>query len=68
MGSSTKDEYCSLEVPVLISGDGEFDVMTDILPIVCTSTGYQKKTNIDDRLIQYTLEFEYAFDKINNIR
>ena len=28
----------------------------------------QKKTNVTDKLIDYSMEFDYAFDTINNIR
>lgn len=38
-----------------------------VLPIRITTTSLEKKTTVNDKLIQYTLEFEYAFDKINNI-
>jgi len=39
-----------------------------VLPIRITTSSLEKKTTVNDKLIQYTLEFEYAFDKINNIR
>jgi len=68
LGSGTKDDYCSLELPQLVTGDGGFDILYNVLPIVCTTTSYQKKTNLDDKLVQYTFEFEFAYDKINNIR
>ena len=37
-------------------------------PIVPKTKSLQLKTSVNDRLVQYTIEFEYAFDKINNIR
>jgi hypothetical protein len=37
-------------------------------PIAPKTKSLQKKTNVNDRLVQYTMEFEYAFDKINNVR
>lgn len=37
-------------------------------PIIPKTKSLQFKTSVNDRLVQYTLEFEYAFDKINNIR
>lgn len=37
-------------------------------PIAPKTKSLQKKTSVNDRLVQYTMEFEYAFDKINNIR
>ena len=38
-----------------------------VLPIRITTQTLDKKTSVNDKLIQYTLEFEYAFDRINNI-
>jgi hypothetical protein len=37
-------------------------------PIAPKTKSLQKKTSVNDRLVQYTMEFEYAFDKINNVR
>jgi len=37
-------------------------------PIIPKTKSLQFKTSVNDRLVQYTLEFEFAFDKINNIR
>lgn len=37
-------------------------------PIIPKTKSLQFKTSVNDRLVQYTMEFEYAFDKINNIR
>ena len=40
---------------------------SQVLPIRITTTTLDRKTSLNDKLIQYTLNFEYAFDKINNI-
>ena len=40
---------------------------SQVLPIRITSRTLDRKTSLNDKLIQYTLEFEYAFDRINNI-
>ncbi|NDG51995.1 MAG: hypothetical protein EBY39_03065 [Flavobacteriia bacterium] len=37
------------------------------IPIKPITKTLDRKTNLNDRLVQYTMEFEYAFDKINNI-
>ena len=39
-----------------------------IVPVKVINSSIQFKTQINDRLIQYTMEFEEAFDYINNIR
>ena len=38
------------------------------LPVIPTSKQLNYKTQLNDNLINYTVEFEFAFDKINNIR
>ena len=40
----------------------------DCLPINPTSKSMQFKTSLNDRLTDYTIDFEFGFDKINNIR
>lgn len=37
-------------------------------PIVVTSSELTYKNSVNDKLINYTIEFEYAYDTINNIR
>ena len=37
-------------------------------PVVINSSQLQYKTSLNDKLINYTIEFEYAFDLINSIR
>ena len=37
-------------------------------PIVVTSSELTYKNSLNDKLINYTIEFEYAYDTINNIR
>ena len=38
------------------------------LPVRLTSSSLAFKTRLDDKLINYTIELEFAFDKINNVR
>lgn len=40
----------------------------EIVPLNITSSTFTKKTQLNDRLIEYTINFEEAFDTINNIR
>jgi hypothetical protein len=39
-----------------------------VLPIIPKTSNVTYKTTLNDRLVQYTIEFDYAFDKINTIR
>lgn len=38
------------------------------LPVIPKSNSFQYKTEINDKLINYALDFEFAFDRINLIR
>jgi len=38
------------------------------LPVVPTSKDLTFKTSLNDKLINYTIDFEFAFNKINNVR
>lgn len=44
------------------------DGNNEALPAFLNTNSLKRKTSVNDRLIQYTLDFDYAFDKINNIR
>jgi hypothetical protein len=39
-----------------------------ITPVNITANSLKYLTSVNDKLMNYTIEFEYAFDKINNIR
>ena len=39
-----------------------------VLPLKAKTQSVQYKTHINDKLVNYTIEFDMAFDKINNIR
>ena len=39
-----------------------------VLPVVPSTKSVTYKTSLNDKLVQYTVEFDMAFDKINNIR
>jgi len=38
------------------------------LPVIAKSKSFTNKTVLNDRLINHTLNFEFAFNKINNVR
>ena len=38
------------------------------LPILPQTKTMQKKTSLNDKLIDYTVDFKFAFNKINNVR
>ena len=41
---------------------------TEVLPITLNTSSLQFKKSVNDKLINYTVDFEYAFNKINDIR
>ena len=41
---------------------------TEVKPILLDSKSLQFKTSVNDKLINYTIDFSYAFNKINDIR
>ena len=40
----------------------------EIIPVIVKDSNMVYKTSLNDRLIEYTIEFEDAFDYINNVR
>ena len=46
----------------------KLDSTSDVFPVNVTTQQLNYKTSVNDKLVQYTINFEYAFDKINNIR
>jgi len=46
----------------------KLDGTGDVFPVNVTTQQLNYKTSVNDKLVQYTINFEYAFDKINNIR
>ena len=40
----------------------------NVTPIIPKTTSFVTKTSVNDKLINFTVEFDYAFDTINNIR
>ena len=55
-------EYVWYERPNKVTGTDE------VIPVKVKKSSIQFKTSVNDRLIEYTIEFEEAFDYINNIR
>ena len=56
-------EYVWMEIPS--REDSRFNTLT---PVKVKTSSVNFKTSVNDRLIEYTMEFEEAYDYINNIR
>ena len=41
---------------------------TEVKPITLDTKSVQFKTSVNDKLINYTFDFSYAFNKVNDIR
>ena len=62
------EEHNEVIRELMLSQEVWIDNGVDILPVNPKTTSTTFKTSVNDKLIQYTIEFDYAFDKINNIR
>lgn len=48
--------------------EGIQNTQSSIHPVIIRSSSLEKKTSVNNKLVSYTIEFEYANDKIQNIR
>jgi len=65
------DDYNQVIQELMLSEQVWLTKITDdevILPIIPKTKSVTFKTSLNDRLANYTIEFDMAFDKINNIR
>lgn len=62
------EQYNEVIKQLMLAEYAWIDDGTGALPISISSNSLSFKKSVNDKLIDYTLEFEYAFDKINNIR
>lgn len=44
------------------------DEQSNVLPVIPKTSNVSFKTSLNDKLVAYTIDFDYAFDKIQNIR
>ena len=44
------------------------DTEERVIPVIPQTKSITYKTSVNDKLANYTVDFEHAFDKINNIR
>lgn len=62
-------EQLMLSEQVWMSFDTSTNPTADVvIPVTVKKSSFNKKTSVNDRLIEYTFEFELAADYINNIR
>ena len=69
LNSGFYDEaYNEVVRQLMLSENVWIDNGTDVLPVNVNTSSYTFQTRVNDKLIQHTLDFEYAFDKINSVR
>lgn len=62
------EQYNEVFTQLMLSEKVWINIANNTLPIEITSSSFAYKTSLNDKLINYTIEIEYAFNKINNIR
>lgn len=62
------EEYSEVVRQLLLSEEVWVDNGTNVLPVRLNTSSYTFKTSVNDKLINHSFDFEYAFDKINSIR
>ena len=61
------EEYNEIVRQMLLAEQVWVDDGTNTLPINLKSNSLAFKKSVNDKLISYSLSFDYAYDKINNI-
>lgn len=62
------EQYNEIFKQMQLSEDCWIEINNQTLPITISSSSFNYKTHLNDKLINYTIQIEFAFDTINNIR
>ena len=62
------ESYNEIFTQFSLSEEVWIDYEGKTLPVNVKTGGFTHKTQLNDKLIDYTIEVEFAFDKINNVR
>lgn len=62
------ESYNDVFKEMQLSEDCWIEINSKTLPIQVTSSSFSYKTQLNDKIINYTIDIEFAFDTINNIR
>jgi hypothetical protein len=69
LNTSFVDETMNEPIKQLLLSESVWATINEVvLPIIVTTENLQYKTKVNEKLIQYTIECEFAFQAINNIR
>ena len=62
------EEYNEVFKEMQLSEDCWIEIDNIVLPVNVTDSSFSYKTSLNDKLINYTIKIDFAFDTINNIR
>jgi len=62
------EEYNALFTELMLSEFVYLEENGTVLPVNVVKTSFEKKTKLINKLIQYSMDFEYSFDLLNNIQ
>ena len=62
------EEYNDVFTQLMLSESVWIEINNETLPINIATSNLDYKTELDDKLINYSIEIEFAYDKINNVR
>tara|TARA_R110000782_G_scaffold29202_1_gene72807 strand:- start:4629 stop:5753 length:1125 start_codon:yes stop_codon:yes gene_type:complete len=62
------EEYNEVFRQMQLSEDAWIEINNEVLPINISDSSFSFKTSLNDKLINYTIKIDFAFDTINNIR
>ena len=63
-----KEDFNSAIEELFLSENAWIRFEGKTLPIIAKTKSYTEKTVLNDRLINHTVDFDFAFNKINNVR
>ena len=68
-GANPFFEELLLSDQVWLTQPDPYDPSTEqVVPVIISTSSFTYKTSLNDRLIEYTMDFDMAFDYINNVR
>ena len=68
-GANPFFEELLLSDQVWLTQPDPYDPSTEqVVPVIISTSSFTYKTSLNDKLIEYTMDFDMAFDYINNVR
>jgi lipoprotein-anchoring transpeptidase ErfK/SrfK len=68
-GANPFFEDLMLSKQIWLTQADPYDPSTEqVVPVIINTSSFTYKTSLNDKLIEYTMEFDMAFDYINNVR